>query len=102
MQVSSSMSARNSYGWPSSNVKILIIYVSNVSDVGCLRISTLMICVAHYSSNFKLISAIGGGLIHACTSLFIHGALFMVGCLDIVGRSVVTSHIATLQSAMHV
>ena len=38
-------SAKNSSGWPSSNVDILIIYFSDVAKVGFLHILTLIMCV---------------------------------------------------------
>ena len=92
--------ANNSSGWPSSNIDILILHVSEVANVGFLHIFTLMVCVARSSSNSKLISGIGGGFISSCKSVRSYGPLFVVKCLDLVVWSVFTAHIVTLQSSV--
>ena len=90
--------ANNSSGWPSSNIDILILHVSEVANVGSLHIFTLMVCVVCSSSNSKLISGNGGGFISSCKLVLSYGPLFVVGFLDLVVWSVVTAHIVTLQS----
>ena len=94
------MSVRKSSGFPSSNFDIFILYVSYVADVVFLRTFTLLMCVACYSSNSKLMSGIGGGSMHNFKSALSHGPLFMVECIDLVERSVFMSHVVTLQSAV--
>ena len=64
--------ARNSSGWISSNVDILILYVSDVAKVGFLRILTLMVCVSHSLSNSNLMSGTGGGLMRDFMPVFRH------------------------------
>ena len=93
---------RNSSGWPSSNVDMLIFYVYDTADVGFLCIFILMLCISRSSSISNLISEIGGGSMRACISALNNGPFFIVGYLSVVGQSVVTSHIVTLQSAVRV
>ena len=71
-------SERNSSGWPSSNIFMLMLYVSYAADYEFLRILTLMMWLACSSSNSKFTNRIGRGSIHACTSVLSHGPLFMV------------------------
>ena len=92
----------NSSGWPSSNVDILILYVSDVAEVVFFRIFTLMMCVARSSSNSKFMSSIGGVLMCYCTSALIYLPFFMDWCLVIDKRISVTSHIVNLQISVHI
>ena len=95
-------STRNSSVYSSLDVDILILYVSDIYNVGFLSIFTLMICVARSSSNSYLISEIGGGSMRAYTSARNNGPFFIVGYLSVVVQSVFTSHIVTFQSVVHV
>ena len=57
--------ARNSFGWKSINVFMLMLYVSDSSGDGFLRILTLIMWVVCSSHNSKLTGGIGGGSICA-------------------------------------
>ena len=61
-------SARNSSAWKSPNMEMLMLYVSDVSQVGFLCILTLTMLLKRYYSSSTLMGEIGGGYIRACTS----------------------------------
>ena len=82
-----------------------MLYVSDVARVGFLRILTLMMFLERSSSSSTLTSRIGGGSIRACTSALIQivcWAIFMNRCIVLEERSIVSSHIVNLKSAVHV
>ena len=79
-------SARKSSGWPSSNIGMLVLYISDVAEVGFLCILILMMLLTQYSYISTLMSGISGGSIHACTSALSQlelWAIFVVGCLGL-------------------
>ena len=71
-------STRKSSGWTSSNVFMMMLYVSDTVDDGFLCILTLMLWILRSSPNYKLTSGIGGGSIRACMSSLIHVTFLMV------------------------
>ena len=75
--------AKNSYGWPSLNVDMSILYVADAADVGFLCIFTLMMCIVRSSSNSNLTSGIGVVYMRACKSALRHGPFFVERFLDL-------------------
>ena len=58
---------RNSSGWPSSKVDMLMLYISDVVVYGFFRILALMVLLARSSFSSNLMRVIGGGLIRDFT-----------------------------------
>ena len=60
-------SVSNSSGWPSSNVNMLMLCVSDIAMAGFLHILTLILLLARSSYSSTLMIRIDRGLLHACT-----------------------------------
>ena len=96
------MSARNSSGWPCSNVAILNLYVFDSALDMLQRIFILMMSHPLTSYIYFLVIGIGGGLIHACTSALIQAEVefFMIVYRYGLGEMYMMSHAATLKSSV--
>ena len=82
-----------------------MLYVYDLNEVGFIRILNLVMLLECSSYSSNLMSGIGGGLVCACKSALIQlsfWAIFMVICLVLEERILVSSHIVTLNSAVRV